>query len=88
MAIKYWGIDVSEDECQRILGGLQVPAFQGADGGQVVKAAAPGGLVTKMAYDGAGRPTVAYTTDGGGDAAPGASGNWADALTVTRGQDE
>ncbi|MBX9582001.1 MAG: hypothetical protein K2X87_16980 [Gemmataceae bacterium] len=35
--------------------------------GNVVKTAAPGGLVTKWAYDGAGRLAVMYTTDGGGD---------------------
>ncbi|MFO0929436.1 MAG: SdrD B-like domain-containing protein [Gemmataceae bacterium] len=35
--------------------------------GLTIKTAAPGGLVTKMAYDGAGRTTVTYTTDGGGD---------------------
>ncbi|MFO0848770.1 MAG: hypothetical protein U0871_09480 [Gemmataceae bacterium] len=45
--------------------------------GNVVKTAAPGGLVTKTAYDGAGRATTAYTADGGGDS------GWSDALTVT-----
>jgi RHS repeat-associated protein len=45
--------------------------------GEVVKVSQPGGLVTKSAYDGAGRQTVRYTTDGGG---PGAS--WLDALNV------
>lgn len=45
--------------------------------GQVVKTSAPGGVVTKLAYDGAGRITTRYTTDGGGDT------TWADALTVT-----
>jgi len=38
MAVKFWGIDLSEDECQRILAELQVPTFSGADGGQVVRA--------------------------------------------------
>ena len=37
--------------------------------GLVIKAAAPGGVVTKTAYDGAGRPTTVSTTDGGGDSA-------------------
>ena len=45
--------------------------------GNVAKTLAPGGLVTKKAYDGAGRSTVTYQTDGGGDTA------WADTLTVT-----
>ncbi|MBX9582155.1 MAG: hypothetical protein K2X87_17765 [Gemmataceae bacterium] len=44
--------------------------------GYAVKTLAPGGLVTKTAYDGAGRVAAAYTTDGGGDIAH------ADALTV------
>jgi RHS repeat-associated protein len=44
--------------------------------GQVLKAQQPGGLVQKDAYDGAGRVTVSYTTDGGGDFA------WADAGNV------
>jgi YD repeat-containing protein len=35
--------------------------------GQVIKSSQPGGLVQKMAYDGAGRVTTSYTTDGGGD---------------------
>ena len=45
--------------------------------GNVVKTAAPGGLVQKAQHDGAGRTTVMYTTDGGGDT------TWADALSVT-----
>ncbi|MFO0847175.1 MAG: RHS repeat-associated core domain-containing protein [Gemmataceae bacterium] len=45
--------------------------------GNVVKTAAPGGLVEKTSYDGAGRVTASYTTDGGGDS------GWSDALTVT-----
>ena len=45
--------------------------------GQVVKSSAPGGLVQKVAYDGVGRTTASYTTDGGGDTA------WSDAFTVT-----
>ncbi|MEM1026511.1 MAG: LamG-like jellyroll fold domain-containing protein [Planctomycetota bacterium] len=36
--------------------------------GQVVKTAAPGGVVTKSDYDGAGRLIATYTGDGGGDA--------------------
>src|SRR5262249_14357870 len=45
--------------------------------GYLVKTLDLGGLVTKTAYDGAGRLTVVYTTDGGGDA------SYADVLTVT-----
>jgi RHS repeat-associated protein len=45
--------------------------------GLVAKTAAPGVLVEKTVYDGAGRVAKAYTTDGGGDA------GYADALTVT-----
>jgi RHS repeat-associated protein len=45
--------------------------------GQVLKTAAPGGLVTKTQYDGDGRVTAVYLTDGGGDT------TWADAGNVT-----
>jgi RHS repeat-associated protein len=45
--------------------------------GQVLKTSVPGGLVSKAAYDGAGRATKTYTTDGGGDTA------WSDAGNVT-----
>jgi RHS repeat-associated protein len=45
--------------------------------GNTIKLSAPGGLVEKTKYDGAGRATAVYTTDGAGDAA------WADAGTVT-----
>jgi RHS repeat-associated protein len=34
--------------------------------GQMIEESDPGGLVTKKSYDGAGRVTVAYTTDGAG----------------------
>lgn len=44
--------------------------------GNAVKSAAPGGLVAKAAFDGVGRTTVAFTTDGGGDT------GYADAFTV------
>jgi hypothetical protein len=37
----------------------------------------------KTAYDGAGRTTVTYTTDGNGDAAPGTTNSWANAGTVS-----
>jgi RHS repeat-associated protein len=50
--------------------------------GNVIKNAAPGGLVTKSVFDGVGRPIVTYSTDGGGDAALGASGSWDDAGSV------
>jgi RHS repeat-associated protein len=45
--------------------------------GNVIKTSAPGGLVEKTAYDGAGRATTVYTTDGGGDV------SWSDAGNVT-----
>jgi RHS repeat-associated protein len=45
--------------------------------GNVLKTAVPGGVVTKMKYDGARRPTVRYVTDGSGDS------TWADASSVT-----
>jgi RHS repeat-associated protein len=45
--------------------------------GEVIEASAPGGLVTKTAYDGAGRATVAYTTDGGSGT------GWSNASTVS-----
>jgi RHS repeat-associated protein len=44
--------------------------------GNVIKTAAPGGLVTKTLYDGAGRTTKVYETDGGGDTI------WSDAGNV------
>jgi RHS repeat-associated protein len=45
--------------------------------GDVIKVSHPGGLVDKSAYDGAGRVTVSYVSDGGGDS------TWADAGNVT-----
>jgi RHS repeat-associated protein len=45
--------------------------------GNTIKTLAPGGQVQKMSYDGAGRATTAYTTDGGGDSA------YSDAGSVT-----
>jgi RHS repeat-associated protein len=51
--------------------------------GDAIETHTSGGPTNKMAYDGAGRITSSYTTDGGGDAAPGASGNWTDAGNVT-----
>ncbi len=45
--------------------------------GQVIKTSAPGGLVQKKVYDGVGRLTKQYTTDGGSDSA------WSDADDVT-----
>jgi RHS repeat-associated protein len=46
--------------------------------GDVIKTVAPGGLVTKGQYDGAGRVVTSFVTDGGG----GGGGSYADALTV------
>src|SRR5215831_16824673 len=51
--------------------------------GDVIKTLVPGGVVTKTKYDGAGRITILYTTDGAGDAAPGQANNWANAGTVS-----
>jgi RHS repeat-associated protein len=45
--------------------------------GPEMKTNSPGGLVSKTKFDGAGRTTKAYMTDGGGDSA------YADASTVT-----
>jgi RHS repeat-associated protein len=45
--------------------------------GNEIKTNLPGGLVDKTGYDGAGRPTVEYVTDGGGDS------GYSDASTVT-----
>ena len=41
-----------------------------------MKSSASGGLVQKVAYDGVGRTTASYATDGGGDTA------WSDAFTA------
>ena len=51
--------------------------------GNVIKEKAPGGLVTKRAFDGANRLTRTSLTDGGGDPNPGASNNWSHADDVT-----
>jgi RHS repeat-associated protein len=51
--------------------------------GLVIETSQPGGLKTKNAYDGAGRTTVQYTTDGNGDAAPGTTNSWPNAGTVS-----
>jgi RHS repeat-associated protein len=51
--------------------------------GLVIETSQPGGLKTKNAYDGAGRTTITYTTDGNGDAAPGTANSWANAGTVS-----
>src|SRR5262249_35904760 len=44
--------------------------------GNVIKVSRPGGLVTKTTYDGAGRPTFDYQTDGYLDS------TWSNAATV------
>jgi YD repeat-containing protein len=41
--------------------------------GLAIKTDAPGGLVTKTSYDGAGRATAQYQTDGGGDSGYGSA---------------
>lgn len=51
--------------------------------GNLVKSATSSQAKQKMQYDGAGRLTKSYTTDGGGDAYAGNSGAWADAQNVT-----
>lgn len=51
-------------------------------GGNISKTFAIGGLVTKYVYDGAGRNTITYFTDGLGDPASGATGGYAAALSV------
>jgi hypothetical protein len=38
--------------------------------GMTIKTASPGGLVQKTAYDGVGRVTAQYSTDGGGGGQP------------------
>jgi RHS repeat-associated protein len=45
--------------------------------GDVIKTSNPGGEVDKSAYDGAGRVTTSYVSDGGGDS------TWTDATNVT-----
>jgi RHS repeat-associated protein len=45
--------------------------------GMVIETAPPGGLVQKTVYDGAGRESVRYSTDGAGDS------TWNDANSVT-----
>lgn len=51
--------------------------------GNTIASLSVGGLVNKYLYDGAGRQTVAYTTDGRGDSAPGTSTSWANAGSVS-----
>lgn len=51
--------------------------------GRAIAEWAPNGPGTKRVYDGLGRVTTVYVTDRYGDAAPGASGNHADALSVS-----
>ena len=38
MAARYWGVQLSDSECGRILAELAVPAFRGPDAAQIVKA--------------------------------------------------
>ncbi|MCC6910359.1 MAG: hypothetical protein IT430_20685 [Phycisphaerales bacterium] len=48
-----------------------------------IKVQTKGGPATKYAYDSTGRAVTVYTTDAGGDAAPGATGTHGDADDVT-----
>ncbi len=50
--------------------------------GLLVKTAPPGGLVQKMAYDGAGRETLVSSTDALGDHGPNTAQGWSDAQQV------
>jgi uncharacterized delta-60 repeat protein/RHS repeat-associated protein len=60
-----------------------VNTFYWYDGrSNVIKTIQPGGGVHKYVYDGAGRMTLMYVSDGGGDPAPGATSNWASADDV------
>jgi YD repeat-containing protein len=58
---------------------LAVPALRTSfwydSQGRTIKTLQPGGLVTKTQYDGAGRVVKVFSTDGGGDPAPGSAGN-------------
>jgi RHS repeat-associated protein len=67
--------DISSDS-------LDTYAWYDAEG-RVIKRISPGAPVVKQTYDGAGRLTKSYVTDGGGDAAPGASGTLSDADDVS-----
>jgi len=51
--------------------------------GRAIATAPHSQAATKTTYDGLGRVKVSYTTNRGGDAAPGASGNHADAESVS-----
>ena len=51
--------------------------------GNVIKTQTTKQAATKTAYDGVDRPTIVSTTDAGGDAAAGTTGNWSDAGNVT-----
>lgn len=51
--------------------------------GRIIKESAPNAPSRKMTYDALGRPSVVYITDATGDAAPGGSGNYTAASSVT-----
>jgi YD repeat-containing protein len=53
------------------------------DDGRVIASWGPNGPAQKVEYDSLGRMTKTWTTDRGGDAAPGASGNYADATSLS-----
>ncbi|MEM8493868.1 MAG: RHS repeat-associated core domain-containing protein [Planctomycetota bacterium] len=57
---------VNGDDPDTITGSLASDTWYDARG-NVIKTRQPGGLVSKTLYDGAGRPTVMFTSDGGGD---------------------
>lgn len=50
--------------------------------GRTVAEWMPNSAASKRAFDAHGRTTIAYSTDRGGDAAPGTSGNYADVIDV------
>src|SRR5262249_11278327 len=56
--------------------------------GMAVKTAAPGGQVSKLIIDGAGRTTKSYTTDGGGDTAWGAAFNVTGDVVLTQAESQ
>ena len=54
--------------------------------GNTVKTTSPGGVVSKSEFDGPGRMTKSYTTDGGGDSAYADAGNVTGDIVLTQGE--